>query len=100
MDFNIESRAVNNALERRIESLAHAVIDNTRAQRGEGGMPTWLKFVCILLFVVTCAIVFGVSAKYMFGSREAGSAQTEMPNNGTAANSAAQYPVVKDSVAN
>ena len=94
-----DNRAVNNALERRIESLAHAVIDNTRAQRGEGGMPTWLKFVCILLFVVTCAIVFGVSAKYMFGSREAGSAQTEMPNNGTAANSAAQYPVVKDSVA-
>lgn len=94
-----DNRAVNNALERRIESLAHAVIDNTRAQRGEGGMPAWLKFVCILLFVVMCAYVFGVGAKYMFDSREEGSAQTEMPNNGTAVNSAAQYPVVKDSVA-
>lgn len=99
-DMRNDHRAVTNALERRIESLAHAVIDNTRTQRGEGGMPTWLKFVCILLFVVTCAFVFGVGAKYMFGSRDAGSAQTEMPNNGTAANSAAQYPVVKDSVAN
>ena len=94
-----DNRAVNNALERRIESLAHAVIDNTRAQRGEGGMPTWLKFVCILLFVVMCAYVFGVGAKYILDSQEAGSAQTEMPNNGTAAKSAAQYPVVKDSVA-
>ena len=94
-----DNRAVNNALERRIESLAHAVIDNTRAQRGEGGMPTWLKFVCILLFVVMCAYVFGVGAKYILDSQEEGSAQTEMPNNGTAAKSAAQYPVVKDSVA-
>jgi len=90
-------RTVNSALEKRIELLAHAVVDNTSTQRGEGGLPTGVKIVCILLFIVTCIFVISVSAKYMLNSREADVEQAETTNGGTTVNSTDQYPVVNDS---
>lgn len=60
-----DNRNVNIALEKKIETLAHAVVDNTKAQRGENGMPSWLKNSCLVLFAVTCALVIIVSVIYM-----------------------------------
>ena len=60
-----DNRNVNAALEKKIETLAHAVVDNTKAQRGESGMPSWLKIACIVLFAVTCFFVIRASVRYM-----------------------------------
>lgn len=60
-----DNRTLNSTLENKIETLAHAVIDNTKAQRGESGIPSWLKIVCLILFTVTCAFVIRVSVRYM-----------------------------------
>lgn len=60
-----DNRTLNSTLENKIETLAHAVIDNTKAQRGESGIPSWLKSVCLILFTVTCAFVIRVSVRYM-----------------------------------
>ena len=60
-----DNRTVNSALEKKIESLAHAVVDNTKAQRGENGIPSWLKLTCLCLFVITCLCVIFVGIKFM-----------------------------------
>lgn len=60
-----DNRAVNTALEKKIESLAHAVMDNTKAQRGESGVPSWLKLLCLILFVVTCLFIIVVGGRSM-----------------------------------
>lgn len=60
-----DNRTVNSALEKKIESLAHAVVDNTKAQRGENGIPAWLKLTCLCLFVVTCLFVIVVGVRVL-----------------------------------
>ena len=60
-----DNHAVNNALEKKIEALVHAVTENTKAQRGESGIPSWLKMPCIFLFVVTCSLILFAGIKYL-----------------------------------
>lgn len=54
-----DNRKVSAALEKKIETLSHAVGENTQAQRGESGIPSWLKLACMVLFVVTCVFIVG-----------------------------------------
>lgn len=54
-----DNRQVSTALEKKIETLSHAVGENTQAQRGESGIPSWLKLACMVLFVVTCMFIVG-----------------------------------------
>lgn len=72
-----DNRAVNTALESKIEQLAHAVTINTKAQRGESGIPSWLKFLCMVLFVVTCSFVIFFGFKLVNNTSPA--EQVEMP---------------------
>ena len=72
-----DNRAVNTALESKIEQLAHAVTINAKAQRGESGIPSWLKFLCMVLFVVTCSFVIFFGFKLVNNTSQA--EQVEMP---------------------
>lgn len=76
-----DNRTLNSTLENKIETLAHAVIDNTKAQRGESGIPSWLKIVCLILFTVTCAFVIGVSVRYMYHPQLQDNGQMQMYDN-------------------
>lgn len=76
-----ENRNVNAALEKNIETLAHAVVDNTKAQRGESGMPSWLKIACIVLFAVTCVFVIRASVRYMSHPQLQDNGQMQMYDN-------------------
>lgn len=76
-----DNRTLNSTLENKIETLAHAVIDNTKAQRGESGIPSWLKIVCLILFTVTCAFVIGVSVRYMSHPQLQDNGQMQMYDN-------------------
>lgn len=76
-----DNRTMNSALENKIETLAHAVIDNTKAQRGESGIPSWLKIVCLILFTVTCAFVIRVSVRYMSQPQLQDNGQMQMYDN-------------------
>lgn len=75
-----DNHATNGTLESKIESLVKAVTDNTRAQRGESGIPSWLKFSCLVLFVITCfAIIY--MCYNTISSSESGNYQTTPANN-------------------
>lgn len=54
-----DNRQVSTALEKKIETLSRAVGENTQAQRGESGIPSWLKLACMVLFIVTCLFIVG-----------------------------------------
>ena len=93
-----DNRTVNSALEKKIESLAHAVVDNTKAQRGENGIPSWLKLSCLCLFVITCLCVIVVGIKVMTtDNNRIVSNQPEMYDMGVADTTAVDTTVV-DSV--
>jgi len=93
-----DNRTVNSALEKKIESLAHAVVDNTKAQRGENGIPSWLKLTCLCLFVITCLCVIVVGIKVMTtDNNRIVSNQPEMYDMGVADTTAVDTAVV-DSV--
>ena len=60
-----DNHMVSSALEKKIECLAHAVVDNTKAQRGESGIPFWLKICGMVLFAATCILVIAASVMYI-----------------------------------
>lgn len=83
-----DNRAVNSALEKKIETLAHAVGENTKAQRGESGIPSWLKLSCMILFIITCLFIMVVGVKSMNAMKNMGNAeQVEGYNDMNAADS-------------
>lgn len=92
-----DNRSVNSALEKKIEALAHAVVDNTKAQRGESGLPSWLKITCLVLVTITCGFVIALSVKYMTENHQMSNVQTELYNNMNAMDSVAVDTVVADS---
>ena len=93
-----ENRNVNAALEKNIETLAHAVVDNTKAQRGESGMPSWLKIACIVLFAVTCVFVIRASVRYMSHPQLQDNGQMQMYDNVDDIDSTAVDTTTVDSV--
>lgn len=93
-----DNRTMNSALENKIETLAHAVIDNTKAQRGESGIPSWLKIVCLILFTVTCAFVIRVSVRYMSQPQLQDNGQMQMYDNVDDIDSTAVDTTTVDSV--
>ena len=93
-----DNRTMNSALENKIETLAHAVIDNTKAQRGESGIPSWLKIGCLILFVVTCFYVIKSSVRYMSQPQLQDNGQMQMYNNADAIDSTAVDTTAADSV--
>lgn len=93
-----ENRNVNAALEKNIETLAHAVVDNTKAQRGESGMPSWLKIACIVLFAVTCVFVIRASVRYMSHPQLQDNGQMQMHDNVDDIDSTAVDTTTVDSV--
>lgn len=93
-----ENRNVNAALEKNIETLAHAVVDNTKAQRGESGMPSWLKIACIVLFAVTCVFVIRASVRYMSHPQLQDNGQLQMYDNVDDIDSTAVDTTTVDSV--
>lgn len=93
-----DNRTMNSALENKIETLAHAVIDNTKAQRGESGIPSWLKIGCLILFVVTCFFVIKSSVRYMSQPQLQDNGQMQMYNNADAIDSTAVDTTAADSV--
>ena len=92
-----DNRSVNIALEKKIEALAHAVVDNTKAQRGENGMPSWLKITCLVLVTITCGFVIAFSVKYITENQQMSNVQTEQYNNMNAMDSVAVDTVATDS---
>lgn len=83
-----DNRAVNSDLEKKIETLAHAVGENTKAQRGESGIPSWLKLSCMILFIITCLFIMVVGVKSMNAMKNMGNAeQVEGYNDMNAADS-------------
>ncbi len=92
-----DNRNVNNALEKKIETLAHAVVDNTKAQRGESGMPSWLKIASLLLLAVTCGFVIIASVRYMSEPQRQDNGQTQLYNNVNDLDSVATDTVAADS---
>ena len=72
-----DNRNVNNALEKKLEMLAHAVVENTKAQRGESGIPSWLKLSCMVLFVITCLFIMVVGVKSMNAMKNVESAELQ-----------------------
>lgn len=93
-----DNRTMNSALENKIETLVHAVIDNTKAQRGESGLPSWLKIGCLILFVVTCFYVIKSSVRYMSQPQLQDNGQMQMYNNADAIDSTAVDTTAADSV--
>ena len=93
-----DNRTMNSALENKIETLVHAVIDNTKAQRGESGLPSWLKIGCLILFVVTCFYVIKSSVRYMSLPQLQDNGQMQMYNNADAIDSTAVDTTAADSV--
>lgn len=93
-----DNRTMNSALENKIETLVHAVIDNTKAQRGESGLPSWLKIGCLILFVVTCFYVIKSSVRYMSQLQLQDNGQMQMYNNADAIDSTAVDTTAADSV--
>lgn len=93
-----DNRNVNAALEKKIETLAHAVVDNTKAQRGESGMPSWLKIACIVLFAVTCVFVIRASVRYMSQPQLQSDGQMQMYDNTNDVDSVAVDSLELDSV--
>lgn len=93
-----ENRNVNAALEKNIETLAHAVVDNTKAQRGESGMSSWLKIACIVLFAVTCVFVIRASVRYMSHPQLQDNGQMQMYDNVDDIDSTAVDTTTVDSV--
>ena len=57
--------------------LAHAVVENTKAQRGESGIPSWLKLSCMVLFVITCLFIMVVGVKSMNAMKNVESAELQ-----------------------
>lgn len=93
-----DNRSLNSTLENKVETLAHAVIDNTKAQRGESGIPSWLKIVCLILFTVTCAFVIRVSVRYMSQPQLQDNGQMQMYDNVDDIDSTAVDTTTVDSV--
>lgn len=95
--FSIESlkadnRNTNLELGKKIEILAKAVTQNTNVRNGNGGLPDWLKYLCVVLFVVlsTLAIIF-LAGRVIWSDEKAVDVDTEVV--GYSPNVApAQYP--------
>lgn len=94
-----DNRTVNNTLEKKIETLAHAVVENTKAQRGESGIPSWLKLSCMVLFVITCLFIMIIGVKSINAMEKTNQLnQAEMYNGFNGVDSMSEDSVGIDSV--
>ncbi len=93
-----DNRSINAALETKIESLAHAVVNNTKIQHGDNGMPSWLRIGCLFLLVITCVVVILACVRYISDNKQSGVEQTEMYNNAIGVDSTATDTIAIDTI--
>lgn len=93
-----DNKSINAALETKIESLAHAVVNNTKIQHGDNGMPSWLRIGCLFLLVITCVVVILACVRYISDNKQGGVEQTEMYNNAIGVDSTATDTIAIDTI--
>lgn len=65
-----DNRNNSNELGNKILQLSKAISQNTSAQRGDSGIPAWVRMLCVGLFVVLSLLAITFFAKTIFLSEE------------------------------